>query len=73
MSDYDLKKLCELAKKKDEQAIREIIEKFEPLIYKSSYIDGNFDDDCVQELKIKVCDCIEKFEFNIKEDFEKYL
>lgn len=73
MSNHDLKKLCELAKKNDEQAIREIMEKFEPLIYKSSYIYGDFDHDCIQELKLKVYDCIKKFEFNVKEDVGKYL
>lgn len=72
MSD-DLKELYELVKEDDEQAIREIIDKFEPLIYKNSYINGKIDPDCIQELMIKLYNCIKNFEFKTKEEVEKYL
>lgn len=73
MSNSDLRKLCELAKEGDEQAITQIITKFEPLIYKNSYINGEIDPDCIQELMIKLYNCIKKFEFKTKEEIEKYL
>ncbi|MCR1899967.1 helix-turn-helix domain-containing protein [Irregularibacter muris] len=73
MSNYDLKELYELAKKDDEEAIKEIIDKFEPLTYKNSYINGEVDPDCIQELHIKLYNCIKNFDFRIKEDFKKYL
>lgn len=73
MSDHDLRELYELAKEDDEQAIKEIIDKFEPLIYKNSYINGKIDPDCIQELMIKLYNCIKNFEFKTKEEVEKYL
>lgn len=73
MSDDNLKQLYELAKEDDEKAFEEITEKFEPLIYKNSYISGELDPDCIQELKIKLYNCIKKFEFKTKEEFASYL
>lgn len=66
MSNHDLKELYEMAKEDDEEAIKEIIDKFEPLINKNSSMNGEIDPDCTQELKIKLCNCIKNFEFKVK-------
>ena len=73
MGEYNLKKLHELVIDNDEEATKELIETFQPLIYKNSYINGNLDLDCVQELNIKLYNCAKKFDLKCKEEIEEYL
>ncbi|MGO1581437.1 MAG: helix-turn-helix domain-containing protein [Mammaliicoccus vitulinus] len=73
MNNSDLRDLHNLAKEDDDEATKELIDKFQPLIYKNSYINGELDLDCVQELTIKLYKCIKKFEFKSKEEIKEYL
>lgn len=73
MSEYNLKKLHELANDNDDEAMNELIKRFQPLIYKNSYISGNLDLDCVQELNIKLYNCVRKFSFETKEEIKRSL
>lgn len=61
------------AQKGDEDAIKNIINLFEPLVYKSSFIDGKFSEDLFQELRIKVFKCIKTFELKPIEDIDRCL
>jgi DNA-directed RNA polymerase specialized sigma24 family protein len=69
----DLRELYKLAREDNDEAIEELISRFKPLIYKNSYISGELDLDCVQELTIKLYKCIKKFEFKSKEEVKEYL
>lgn len=73
MNNSDFKYLYNLAKEDDEEAIKELVDKFQPLIYKNSYINGELDLDCVQELNLKLYKCIKKFKFKSKEEIKEYL
>lgn len=61
----------------DKNALKEILNTFEPLIYKNSFIKGKFDQDCFQELNIKLIGCIKRFDFspdaNIYESFNIFI
>lgn len=61
-------KINELMKNNNDEAMLHIIENFKPLMLKKSYYAGRFNEDCFQELNIKLIECIEKFTFTIKED-----
>ena len=52
------------AQQGDGEALRELIEMFQPLVIKNSIINGRFDEDCFQELSIKLIKCIRNFEFD---------
>lgn len=56
----------------DEDSIKEILKEFEPLIYKNSFINGRFDQDCFQELNIKLIRCIKQFKFSPDMNIYKY-
>ncbi len=73
MDDATFKLLCQSVKEGNEAAISQIFDMFEPLLYKHSIIDGAFDEDCHQELRIKLLDCIVNFRVNNSENVEKYL
>ena len=42
----------------DQEAILQILEMFRPLLIKNSLINGRFDEDLYQELRIEVLKCI---------------
>ena len=73
MSEHNFKELYESTIDGDEEAIEEIIDIFKPIIYKNSYINGELDNDCVQELNIKLYLCIKNFKFKSKKDLKEYL
>lgn len=73
MSEHDLKKLYELVIDNDDKGISELLDIFQPVIYKNSYISGELDLDCVQELNIKLYTCVKNFKFKSKEEIRKYL
>ncbi|EOD01406.1 helix-turn-helix domain-containing protein [Caldisalinibacter kiritimatiensis] len=64
MDDKLIKELFQSAKKGNEKALEQLLIIFNPIIYKNSYINGEFDEDCYQELRIKLIDCIKNFKFN---------
>lgn len=49
------------AKTGDELAIIELLEMYQPLLLKTSIIEGQYDEDLYQELCITLIKCIEKF------------
>ncbi|WP_427337840.1 helix-turn-helix domain-containing protein [Caloranaerobacter sp. DY30410] len=67
------KRLFQSAKEGDEEALEQLLILFDPIIYKSSFIDNKFDEDCYQELRIKLIDCIKNFEFNGIKSIYTYL
>lgn len=73
MSKCNLEELYELVIDNDNEAIDELIDRFKPLIYNNSYIDGELDLDCVQELNIKLYNCVRKFKFKSKYQIKEYL
>ena len=64
MEDRKLREVFNSAKNGDQAAMGKMLEMFRPLIYKNSFIDGKFDEDCFQELSIKFIRCIKTFEFS---------
>jgi len=68
MDHVSFKSLCQAVKEGDEAAVNEMLNMFEPLLRKHSIIDGVFDEDCFQELRIKLLECITKF--NLKRDYD---
>lgn len=59
-----IKGLFQSAKEGNEEALERLLILFDPIIYKNSFIDNKFDEDCYQELRIKLIECIKNFEFN---------
>ena len=45
----------------DQEAILQILEMFRPLLIKNSLINGRFDEDLYQELRIEVMKCIRTY------------
>ena len=45
----------------DQEAILKILEMFRPLLIKNSLINGRFDEDLYQELRIEVLKCIRTY------------
>ena len=45
----------------DQEAILQILEMFRPLLIKNSLINGSFDEDLYQELRIEVLKCIRTY------------
>ncbi|QUH19526.1 helix-turn-helix domain-containing protein [Alkaliphilus sp. B6464] len=64
MEDRELRKVFHNAQNGDKDSIQKILEMFQPLVHKNSFIDGKFDEDCFQELNIKLINCIKSFEFS---------
>jgi hypothetical protein len=77
MENRELLKKFYKAQNGDENSIKEILKEFKPLIYKNSFINGKFDEDCFQELNIKLMSCIQQFRFspdmNIYKCFDEFL
>lgn len=68
MEDNSFRELFHLAQKGDKNAISTFLEIFRPMIYKNSFVDGCFDQDCFQELSIRLLHCIKVFRFTDKTD-----
>ncbi|MFT9487409.1 MAG: helix-turn-helix domain-containing protein [Tepidibacillus sp.] len=73
MNDTEFQILFEAAQNGDIKALEELIDMFMPSMCKNSFISGNLDIDCLQELTIRFINCIRNFRFNNKEDFTDYL
>lgn len=63
MENRELREIFDNAQNGDKDSIQKILEMFEPLVRKNSHIGGKFDEDCFQELNIKLINCIQSFEF----------
>lgn len=50
-----------------------IINMFSELIYRNSYIDGRLNEDCIQELIIKLIACILNFKFEAETNILTFL
>lgn len=50
------------AKMGDHVTIEQIVEMFRPLLIKNSLINGRFDEDLYQELRIEVLKCIRNYQ-----------
>ena len=73
MGNTELREVFLEAQKGDEDAMKRIIDLFEPLVYKNSFIDGRFNEDLFQELRIKVFKCIKTFELQPIGNIDKCL
>ncbi|WP_026478779.1 helix-turn-helix domain-containing protein [Alkaliphilus transvaalensis] len=71
MGNRDLRIIFEKAQEGDQEAIERILKLFEPLIYKHSIENGVFNEDCFQELNIKLIKCIQSFKFEPNEEIQK--
>ncbi|CAM3299139.1 RNA polymerase factor sigma-70 [Filibacter tadaridae] len=63
MNETDFKILFEYAQSGDTKAMEELIKMFMPVLCKNSFINGNLDKDCLQELTIKFIKSVQKFKF----------
>lgn len=48
----------------DSKSTEELLQLFDSYIRRKSYIDGQFNEDCYQELRIKLLDCVRKFSYD---------
>ncbi|WMJ79871.1 helix-turn-helix domain-containing protein [Clostridium sp. MB40-C1] len=64
MSDKNFEELVISAHEGNTWALNEIVRKFKPCLIKNSIINGRFDEDCFQELNVKLIKCIYNFTFN---------
>lgn len=53
------------------EAILVIIQNFTKKIYKNSYVNGQFNEDCFQELNVKLLESIKKFKIHKNYDVFK--
>lgn len=51
-----------LAKTEDEESMLQILEMYRPLLIKNSLVNGKFDEDLYQELRIEVLKCIRSYQ-----------
>ncbi|MCT4583390.1 MAG: helix-turn-helix domain-containing protein [Peptostreptococcaceae bacterium] len=58
----NIKKLILSAKNQNKIALEKIINDFEPLLVKNSFIDGDFNNDCYQSLILQLIKCVYSFE-----------
>jgi len=61
MNNEEFVLLLQKATKNDKDAIYEIIKMYEKLIYKHSYVNGKFDEDCRSYIIADVIAAIKKF------------
>ncbi|GAB6086064.1 helix-turn-helix domain-containing protein [Alkaliphilus crotonatoxidans] len=77
MENREIREIIEKAQEGDKAAVEKIIEMFKPLMIRNSYINGVFNEDCYQELCIRLINCIHSFHFkpdqSIKKSFERTL
>lgn len=64
MKNRELREVFNSAKNGDQIAMEKMLKMFRPLIYKNSFIDGKFDEDCFQDISIKFISCIKTFELS---------
>ena len=57
----NFKELLYRARQGDEDAILEIFEMYRPLLIKNALVEGIFDEDLYQELRLEVLKCIRGF------------
>lgn len=60
--------LLNLAKNGDVCATTKLLEIFDPMLKKNSKINGKINDDLYQELRIKLINCVKKFELTQNTD-----
>jgi len=63
MSDKEFVLLLQKATENDKSAMYEIIQLYEKLIYKHSYVNGRYDEDCKAHIEADVIEAIKKFKF----------
>ncbi len=77
MENRELREIIERAQQGDKESVEKIVEMFKPLIIRNSYLNGTYNEDCFQELCIKLINCIHSFKFkpdhSIKKSFENTL
>lgn len=56
----DFKELLLMAKSNEDFAVKTLLNMYNPLLTKESIVDGVFDEDLYQELRITFLRCIEK-------------
>ena len=61
MSNKNFVKLLQQAMSGDNQAMYQIIQMYQKLINKNSYINGEFDEDCRAYIESKLVEAIKKF------------
>ena len=64
MNDEEFVSILQKAIADDKSAIAEIIKLYEKLIYKNSYINGKFDEDCKAHIESKLITAIKKFKIS---------
>jgi len=64
MSDKEFVLLLQKATENDEQSICQIIKMYENLIFKNSYINGKFDEDCKAYIEHHLINAIRKFKIS---------
>lgn len=62
MTNREIKKVVEMAQEGDQKSLEMLLKLFSPLIVKHSCIEGEFNEDCFQELSIRLINCIGKFQ-----------
>lgn len=67
-----LKEIHTKSLKGNMEALNEIMDIFRRQLYKNSYINGHFDEDCFQELNIKLLEGIKRFKFDKEYDIFKH-
>jgi len=67
-----LKEIHTKSLKGDKEALKEITDIFRWQLHKNSYINGHFDEDCFQELNIKLLEGIKRFKFDKEYDIFKH-
>jgi len=73
VQDTDFQELFEAAQNGELQALEKLIEMYMPSVYKNSFISGQLDCDCLQELTIRLIKCIRNFKLDTKSDLDTYL
>ncbi|MFZ5968592.1 MAG: helix-turn-helix domain-containing protein [Bacillota bacterium] len=56
-----LKVLYDKVLQGDKESVLEMVQRFKRRLYKTSYVNGQFNEDCFQELNIKLFRSIKKF------------
>ncbi len=75
MTKIDIKALVEQVQNSDnsDQALMNIMNTFSRYILNKSIIDGKIDEDCIQELNIKLINCVQDFKHDEDKNILDYL
>ena len=73
MEETLFRELFEKAHLGDEASINDLIKMFNNTLIKHSVIDGKIDEDCMQELTLKLLKCIKSFDLNEGQEVYEYL